>query len=128
MRIVRLVVVNVAVLAVLFALVEGLSSLALFVHTTTFHGVMAERQTSAYDAELGWVALPNLRLRDFYRPGATLSTNNLGFRGTTDLDPAAPAARTRIICSGDSFTLGYGVDDEETWCRDSRARIRRSRP
>ncbi len=28
----------------------------------------------------------------------------------------APRDRLRVICSGDSFTLGYGVDDYHAWC------------
>ena len=35
----------------------------------------------------------------------------------------APDRRpARIVCSGDSFTLGYGVDDEQTWCARLEAR------
>jgi hypothetical protein len=29
----------------------------------------------------------------------------------------APAPGTlRVVCSGDSFTMGHGVDDDHTWC------------
>jgi len=33
-----------------------------------------------------------------------------------------------VICSGDSFTLGYGVDDEHTWCAQLGARDARLEP
>ena len=33
-----------------------------------------------------------------------------------------PPGKTRIICSGDSFTLGFGVDNEHTWPQQLAAR------
>src|SRR5439155_1903766 len=29
---------------------------------------------------------------------------------------AVPDGKVRIICSGDSFTLGFGVDNTHSWC------------
>jgi hypothetical protein len=65
---------------------------------------------------LGWVNIPNLRIPDLYRPGASLTTNARGFRGKTEVATAVPPGKVRVICSGDSFTMGFGVDDDETWC------------
>jgi hypothetical protein len=74
----------------------------------------AERLHTGYDPELGWVSTPGLALPNLYRPGVGLHTNAQGFRGRRDTE--ASAQGRRIVCSGDSFTLGFGVGDEETWC------------
>ena len=66
--------------------------------------------------ELGWINRPNLSLPDFYGAGASLHTNAQRFRGRRDVARTAEAGRIRVICSGDSFALGYGVDDDKTWC------------
>jgi hypothetical protein len=50
-----------------------------------------------------------------YGPGKFLRTNAQGFRNDADFSRHVPPGKARIICSGDSFTLGYGVDNEHTW-------------
>jgi hypothetical protein len=77
---------------------------------------LAERLHTQYDPELGWVNTPSTRIEDFYGPGAGLSINSQGFRSRRDFTRQVPAGRLRVVCSGDSFTLGYGVSDDETWC------------
>jgi hypothetical protein len=116
MRAVRLIAGNLLVLAALLVVAEGVASTAMFVRGFELSGDVAEAGHTRHDPDLGWVNLPNLRLPDFYRRGATLSTNNRGFRGVSDVESQAPPGKARVICSGDSFTLGYGVDDRETWC------------
>lgn len=46
----------------------------------------------------------------------TLFTNNLGLR-ERPLAPKADPEVYRILCIGDSFTLGWGVADEKAWVR-----------
>jgi hypothetical protein len=82
-----------------------------------------EERHVRYDPELGWVNIPGKRMRDFYGPGKHLTLNALGFRGP-DITPARPPDRFRLVCLGDSFTLGYGVDDCDTWP----ARLQQLRP
>jgi hypothetical protein len=53
---------------------------------------------------------------DLYGPGRSLTINAQGFRGKREYAKAPPPGVTRILCSGDSFTLGWGVDDDDTWC------------
>lgn len=111
-----------AVLAVVLflALVEGLASAVLFARSLLAEGLarpsVAERTHTRYDAELGWVNIPNVSVPDLYGPGASLHTNAQGFRGNRDTPEAVPEGVFRIICSGDSFTLGFGVADDQTWC------------
>jgi hypothetical protein len=65
---------------------------------------------------LGWVSVPNLEIRNLYGPGKHLQTNSQGFRKTEEIGPEEPSGKARVICSGDSFTLGYGVSNGHTWC------------
>jgi hypothetical protein len=75
---------------------------------------VAESEYVQHDSELGWVSKPNVRIPDLYGPGVSFSTDENGFRrGVT---PVGRSAAVRLVCSGDSFTLGYGVSDENTWC------------
>lgn len=53
---------------------------------------------------------------NFYGPGVGLNTNSRGFRGMMPVSDAVPNGKLRIVCSGDSFTLGWGVGDDEAWC------------
>jgi hypothetical protein len=41
------------------------------------------------------------------------STNEMGFRATDPIQNSIP----QIACIGDSITMGFGVNDEETFCR-----------
>jgi hypothetical protein len=102
-----------------FCALEGTSSLVLFVGNLLAFREPSfnERLYTRYDAELGWVSRPNVSIPDMYGPGIFLKTNQQGFRADHDTPPRAPEGRARIICSGDSFTLGYGVDNDHAWCQ-----------
>ena len=87
---------------------------------------MAERRHTEYDAELGWVSVPGHAVPDIYGPGRSITINRQSFRNKREFPERAPAGKLRVICSGDSFTLGYGVDDDATWSETSnglRARL-----
>jgi hypothetical protein len=101
-----------------FVIVEGAASLLLLVYVVPakIRPPVAERRHTRYDDELGWVNVPGLQAEDIYGPGVSLTINSQGFRGERDFSSAVPEGKVRIICSGDSFTLGYGVGDEATWC------------
>lgn len=60
------------------------------------------------DPLLGWTMRPG-RSRDGE------STNSEGMRGGREYEREKPPDRRRIAAFGDSFTLGLGVSDEETW-------------
>jgi len=106
-------------LVIVLCLVEGAASLTRCAALLAARAQrpLAERSHTEYDPELGWINRPNLALVDLYGPGASLHTNAQRFRGTRDVPRAAPAGRVRIVCSGDSFALGYGVGDDATWCQ-----------
>lgn len=117
----RVVVVNVLVACLLVVFLEGLSSIYLSIEQIgqrdRFENAIAERVHTIHDPLLGWINAPNVSIRDMYGPEITLTTNAQGFRNDRDFPTQVPQGRVRIICSGDSFTLGYGVDDAHTWCQ-----------
>jgi hypothetical protein len=76
---------------------------------------VAERKHTRHDRDLGWVNVPGLRVAEAYGPGTQLTIDRRGFRGLSEIEARIPAGRVRIVCLGDSFTLGYGVGDAETF-------------
>ncbi|HXI19594.1 MAG TPA: hypothetical protein VNH46_00830, partial [Gemmatimonadales bacterium] len=117
-RFVFAVILAIGVPLVAIALIEGFASLGLLVWDVAHsHQVpLAERLHTRYDTLLGWVNRPDVSLPDMYGPGIGLTTNPQGFRGSQPVTPTVPPGQRRIVCSGDSFTLGYGVADDRTWC------------
>jgi hypothetical protein len=111
-----IVLVNVVLLVLMLALAEGAASLLIIGNEIVRTRAVAEHQHAEHDELLGWVNLPNVDLPDAYGPGVAVRTNSQRFRNDRDFTLAAPPGRTRVICSGDSFTFGYGVDNEHAWC------------
>ncbi len=108
--------VNVVVLVSMLIVIEGIAGYLWALYKGMPQQV-AERRHTKYDAELGWVNEPNIEIPDMYGPRIGLRINGQGFRSDHDFVKAVPAGKIRVICSGDSFTLGYGVDDDHTWCQ-----------
>ncbi|HEV7991811.1 MAG TPA: hypothetical protein VGP25_08305 [Gemmatimonadaceae bacterium] len=111
------------VVAVLLALVlcvlglEGLSSFGLLAHDIrNIPPAPKNFRQATYDTLLGWVGLPNLAMADNYGPGLRLTTNADGMRIHRPTTAALAPGEKRVICSGDSFTFGSGVSDDETFC------------
>jgi hypothetical protein len=99
------------------AIIEGTCSVLWFGWElwTRFELPIQERHHTLYDAQIGWVNAPNLRDPDMYAKGRGFTSNAQGFRNAADLPVQVAPGRVRVICCGDSFTLGYGVDDAESW-------------
>jgi hypothetical protein len=114
-RIGALVVYNIAATVVLLLVLEGIASVYYAFHEAFVSPPVAESLYTAYDPDLGWVNLPNVYLPNMYGPGKYLRTNSQRFRNNQDFTLQVPPGKTRIICSGDSFTLGFGVDNDHTW-------------
>jgi hypothetical protein len=107
---------NALILGLLLLLVEGVSSYALVLHEAWVAPALAEQSHAEYDSELGWINKPNMSIPDMYGPGIYLKTNARRFREDQDTETTVPIGKRRIVCSGDSFTLGYGVSNAHTWC------------
>jgi len=110
-------VFNFLIVAIILLFLEGSASFILFFQTAALTSPVAERSHTQYDEQLGWVNRPNVYIEDMYGPGLYLKTNAQGFRNDEDFEVAVPEPKVRLICSGDSFTLGYGVDNRHTWCQ-----------
>lgn len=68
------------------------------------------------DDELGWVPRPNMR-GEHNQPGSfqsAFSTNSMGLRDD-ELSSESRSRPTRIVALGDSFTWGFGVNDDEIY-------------
>lgn len=116
LRAARVVAVNLVLMVIISATLEGVASFYLLIKASRDVPPIAERSHTEYDPDLGWVNLPNVNLPHLYGPGLALRTNSQRLRADADYEIRIPADRVRIICSGDSFTLGYGVGNENTWC------------
>lgn len=103
----------VLIAGVFFIILEGLSS-TIIAALQVLDKPQAE--ASRYDREIGWVGRTNTDIPDMYGPGEYVRTNSLGFRNEAETSVSVPEGRVRIICSGDSFTYGQGVANDETWC------------
>ncbi|MBL8753924.1 MAG: hypothetical protein JNK15_11560 [Planctomycetes bacterium] len=68
-----------------------------------------------YDPELGWRHCARKHVPNLYGPGIGITTNSQHLRGTRDHALADDAGKYRVLCLGDSFTMGYGVSDGESY-------------
>jgi len=108
-RLIRTVVVQILVVVSLLALAEGVLRLVKVTPTTEIHAVYRPELIGDYE--------PNLRaLNSFFidRP-YTFTTNSQGVRSPRELSLKKPPDTLRILCLGDSFTMGWGVNDEFTY-------------
>ena len=102
---------------IVFIVIEGLSSVVIFGYEFLLKSRpgLASRAHVDFDAELGWVNRPNLELADFYGPGLHFATNSRSFRNREEFTDAVPEGKVRVVCVGDSFTLGIGVENRHSW-------------
>jgi hypothetical protein len=124
---VRLAAINALVLAAILIVIEGTVSWFLVSRDIVVLPWVAEPYTR-YDPDLGWVNKPNVTLQNMFGTGAWVQTNGQAFRNTRDTAPAVAPGRYRVVCSGDSFTFGDGVDNDHTWCQQLAARDPRIEP
>ena len=117
LRRVRIITGNILIIAVILVVIEGLASYSLFARDMMTKVPLAERRHTQYDPDLGWSNIPDVDIPDMYSAGISLRTNGQGFRNDHDFDKSVPDGYKRVICSGDSFTLGYGVGNDHTWCQ-----------
>ncbi len=67
-----------------------------------------------HDQRLGWAPRPNLvKARTEHHP--PVSTNSRGLRSLHEIPYTKPTGQQRIITMGDSYTFGFGGEDDEIW-------------
>lgn len=115
-RIGKTVLINSVVFLALLFTMEGIASYLRVGYHMLKSEPIAERKHTEYDEELGWVNLPNVHVKNMYGAGIYLRTNSQRHRNADDFAATVPDDKFRIICSGDSFTLGYGVSNDQAWC------------
>ena len=117
-KLICFVIINVGAIMLMIVIFEGLSNIAmkLYIHYER-RGMVAEKLHTEYDETLGWINAPNIYIKDMYGPGIYFKTNAQRFRNNNDISLGIPPNKVRIICSGDSFTMGYGVDNDHAWCQ-----------
>jgi hypothetical protein len=106
---------NIAATLVLLLVLEGAASIYYAFRGAFATPPVAESLYTEYDRDLGWISLPNVYLPNMYGPGKYLRTNAQRFRNNADFTHIMPPGKARIICSGDSFTFGFGMDNDHTW-------------
>lgn len=105
-----------AVALVALVVLEGAASAFLMMRDVGDVVPDTNIRRAQYDSLIGWVGAPNLSVPDMFGPGRSLTNNADGMRIHQPVAPAlAPGAR-RVICSGDSFTNGWGVGDANSFC------------
>src|SRR5262245_37593475 len=111
----RLVVVNLAVLVALAVAVEGTSSLIRRTRALFREPVFLPPDPFIrHDPELGWSPRPGAVI-DTPGSAASLHINAKGLRATRETGDVPPG-KIRVACSGDSYTFGDGASDGATWC------------
>ncbi len=115
-RLALILLANVALLVALLVIIEGLSGYAFFLRDLVPRLLDSNLSHTEYDAEIGWVGLPNVDIKDMYGPGAHLRTNQRGFRNAEDFPAKRNSDTRRIVCSGDSVTFGQHVGNDQTFC------------
>lgn len=110
-------VAGVAIAVVTVLSIEGAASaylLAKDYRATKAPTAYAQPYTE-YDTLLGWVNRPSFSSPNAYGRGIGLTTTPERFRGPVSIATSSTPS-TRLVCSGDSFTMGVGVADSNTWC------------
>ena len=110
------VVFGVALGATVVLCLEGVASFYTAIRVARQDLPVAEWRYCEHDPELGWVGKPSVRVPEMFGPGRGVVTNARRFRQAAEVAQSIPAGKVRVICSGDSFTFGYGVDTEDAWC------------
>ena len=97
-------------------MLEGAASATLFVRDYyAATGPTTEiRPHTEHDTLLGWVNRISSSVPNEFGRGIDFNTTPERFRGRGALT-ALPPGHSRLVCSGDSFTMGSGVGDDDTW-------------
>ncbi|HID53778.1 MAG TPA: hypothetical protein EYP41_17300 [Anaerolineae bacterium] len=115
-KVVLVAVVNILIIVGLFLLMEGFFSVLFVGRRIQANKPIAERLHTEYDLDLGWVNKPGVVIENMYGSGIDIRINSQSLRADYDYSATVLPGRVRVICSGDSFTFGYGVANNQTWC------------
>ncbi len=113
----RVVAIQLLIVALLLLVIEGIASFRAAWRKINWeaqadHRPTAESIHTDYDPLLGWISRPG-HYPDLYGEDRDLTIKTNRTRLTPSADPLDPTIH--IVASGDSFTMGYGVGDEDTY-------------
>ncbi len=112
----KLVLFAVFAVVMLLFIIEGCSSFTLFAYDSLLYSNPSDTiKFRQYDPTIGWVNQTGVHSEDYFGPGASVTLNAQGFRQEHEVPTQTPPGKVRILCSGDSFTFGTGVDTQQTW-------------
>lgn len=97
-------------------IIEGFTSFMFMLVDSFAKPQLAERVHTAYHPVRGWAHIPGITIKDMYGKDKNLIVNSQGFRSKTDIRHDVEKNKVRILFLGDSFTLGFGVAQDETFC------------
>jgi len=103
-------IVVTATVGTIFVL-EGAASLGIVALDVLRAHAPALRPSTRADSVLAWVGKANYRGANAFGRGIDVSTDSAGRRFTPGAGPNAS-----LVCSGDSYVFGLGVDDAHPWC------------
>jgi lysophospholipase L1-like esterase len=104
--------------ALFLALLEGVASWTYAIAKTREQidaRKRPEHRHAQHDEMLGWVNVPKAFVRDAYGAGKNFTANAAGFRAREEYTREVPRGRKRVLFAGDSFTMGFGVGDDDTY-------------
>ncbi len=103
-----------AINVLLAILVSLLIVLGVFEGGLRLLGFPPPQKLNHFDPTLGWSLQPDkTTVRKTAEYTAEFEVNGLGLRDDADLTAAKPADTFRVVCLGDSFTLGFAVQRED---------------
>lgn len=103
-----------AINVMLALLVSLIIALAVFEGGMRLIGFAPTKTLNQFDETLGWVKRPDASTsRSTKEYDVTFTVNSLGLRDDPMDSPAKPEGTFRVICLGDSFTLGFTVERED---------------
>ncbi|NEQ38463.1 MAG: hypothetical protein F6K40_20205 [Okeania sp. SIO3I5] len=114
---IKIVSINLILIVAILSFVEGLSSILLMFYRISKIQRNPAHLYAQYDEFLGWVNIPDVNIPNMYGEGIYFRTNSQSLRNNQDFTINIPPNKVRIICSGDSFTMGLGVSNDQTWCQ-----------
>ncbi|MGB3511349.1 MAG: hypothetical protein WBA93_19355 [Microcoleaceae cyanobacterium] len=115
-KIIKIGLINLILFLAILIFIEGLSSILWVFYKISKTQPMTETRHTQYDELLGWINIPNIFIPNMYGEEIYFQTNSQSLRNKEDFNIKVPADKLRIICSGDSFTMGWGVGNDQTWC------------
>lgn len=100
-----------AINVLLAILVSLVLALLVFEGGLRLIGFAPEKTINHFDPALGWSKEPGARIRKSTAEyDVELAINDFGLRDDPMSSPAKPPGTYRVVCLGDSFTLGYTVE------------------